>query len=129
MAFFQGLRDRSPTQMVKPVLPNIEAMNLRLGKLRRQTVEELSAGVLSFGDLSIDEPILSATIQVDENLASVWMEYEFYIADRLDHVGTNVFTLHRLEGGWIITTMADNSFPVPPGAHQPTSSADAALPP
>jgi hypothetical protein len=112
LAFFDGLRNRDPESMVAQVLPNIEAMNLRSGKMRRQSVEQLSAGVRSFGNDSIDEPILSAFVRIDENLASVWMEYEFYISGRLDHVGTNVFTLHKLEETWVITTMADNSFPI-----------------
>ncbi len=53
------------------------------------------------------EKILSYTIQVDGNLASVWTPYEFYVNEKFSHCGANSFQLFNNNGNWEIIYLID----------------------
>jgi hypothetical protein len=53
------------------------------------------------------EKILSYTIHVDGNLASVWTPYEFYNNKKLSHCGSNSFQLFNNNGNWEIMYIVD----------------------
>ncbi len=54
-----------------------------------------------------DERLRNPIVQVDGNLASVWVEYVFYIGSRLSHCGVDAFQLARDATGWKIVALAD----------------------
>ncbi|WKD85349.1 hypothetical protein KCTC32516_00689 [Polaribacter huanghezhanensis] len=54
-----------------------------------------------------DEKILSYTIHVDGNLASVWTLYEFYNNEKFSHCGVNSFQLFNNNGNWEIIYLVD----------------------
>tara|TARA_R110001583_G_scaffold189590_2_gene353163 strand:+ start:508 stop:987 length:480 start_codon:yes stop_codon:yes gene_type:complete len=54
-----------------------------------------------------DEKILSYTINVDGNLASVWTPYEFYNNEKFSHCGVNSFQLFNNNGNWEIIYLVD----------------------
>ncbi|MDG1041055.1 MAG: nuclear transport factor 2 family protein [Polaribacter sp.] len=54
------------------------------------------------------EKILSYTIHVDQNLASVWTPYEFYNQEKFSHCGSNSFQLFKSNGKWKIVYLVDN---------------------
>lgn len=47
-----------------------------------------------------DERISNVVIYVDGDLATAWMDYAFYLGDRLSHCGVNAFQLVREHGVW-----------------------------
>jgi len=53
------------------------------------------------------EKILSYTIKVDGNLASVWTPYEFYNNQKFSHCGANSFQLFNNNGNWEIIYLVD----------------------
>lgn len=53
------------------------------------------------------EKILSYTIHIDGNLASVWTPYEFYVNDKFSHCGANSFQLFNNNGNWKIIYLID----------------------
>jgi hypothetical protein len=53
------------------------------------------------------EKILSYTIHVDGNLASVWTPYEFYNKGKFSHCGSNSFQLFNNNGNWQIVYLVD----------------------
>lgn len=53
------------------------------------------------------EKILSYTIHVDGNLASVWTPYEFYNKGKFSHCGANSFQLFNNNGNWEIMYLVD----------------------
>ncbi|MEL6672463.1 MAG: nuclear transport factor 2 family protein [Bacteroidota bacterium] len=55
-----------------------------------------------------DERISDLQIQVDDNLASAWMKYSFYLGDTFSHCGVNTMTLVREKDGWKILYLADS---------------------
>jgi hypothetical protein len=54
-----------------------------------------------------DERIRNPVVRVDGPLASVWVDYAFYIGDRFSHCGVDTFHLVRIAAGWRIIDLAD----------------------
>lgn len=46
-------------------------------------------------------------ISIEENLATVWNDYAFYVGETLDHCGKDTFQLARTVDGWKIIAIAD----------------------
>ena len=60
-------------------------------------------------------------VLIDGPFAIVWTAYDFHIAGRFNHCGTDIFTLARLSGAWRITggsytIQQQNCTPAPLGA-------------
>ncbi|SNR17439.1 nuclear transport factor 2 family protein [Tenacibaculum jejuense] len=53
------------------------------------------------------EKLLSYTIKIDGNLASVWTPYEFYLNNKFSHCGANSFQLFNNNGSWEIIYLVD----------------------
>ena len=54
-----------------------------------------------------NEPIWNEKIQIDDNLASVWVDYAFYVDDQFSHCGVDAFHLIKLGGQWKIFHLVD----------------------
>jgi hypothetical protein len=58
-------------------------------------------------DLKIFEKLIDYKVEIDGNLAHVWTPYEFYVNDKLSHIGANAFTLYNHNGKWQIIHLID----------------------
>lgn len=58
-------------------------------------------------NMKFEERILNYHVQIDGNLAHVWTPYEFYINEKLSHIGANSFTLYNDNGKWQIIHLID----------------------
>ena len=54
-----------------------------------------------------DERIWNVEIRVDDDLATAWMNYAFYVDDQFSHCGVNAFQLARVAGEWRILQIVD----------------------
>ena len=54
-----------------------------------------------------DERIIFSDIKIDSELASVWAPYKFYIDDKFNHCGVDVFQLMKTAAGWKIIYIVD----------------------
>ncbi len=54
-----------------------------------------------------NEPIWNEKVQIDGDLASVWVDYAFYLNDQFSHCGVDAFHLVRLDGSWKIFHLTD----------------------
>jgi hypothetical protein len=54
-----------------------------------------------------DERIVFSDIKIDGNLASVWAPYQFYLGDKFNHCGVDVFQLMKTANGWKIIYIVD----------------------
>ncbi len=114
--FFEGLQtgDTLKIQSIchkEMKLQSIMEKNT-VGTLSFETNEKFYKSIASIPkDLKIEERILSYKIQIDGAMAQVWTPYEFYIDEKLSHIGTNSFTLlleNNPEGsGWKIVHIID----------------------
>jgi hypothetical protein len=55
----------------------------------------------------LDERIYNPEIRIDDNLASFWAEYDFYLGDTFSHCGVDVMWLAKLATGWKIIALSD----------------------
>jgi hypothetical protein len=55
----------------------------------------------------LDERIYDPEVRVDDNLATVWTRYDFFVGDNFSHCGYDSFQLARLGGAWKIIQVAD----------------------
>ncbi|MFQ5571697.1 MAG: nuclear transport factor 2 family protein [Rhodothermales bacterium] len=75
--------------------------------LRAGPVDGFVRAVGSPHDQVWDERIWDVTIRVDQNLASAWMQYAFYLGDQFHHCGVNSMQLFRSDEGWKIVYLLD----------------------
>ncbi len=54
-----------------------------------------------------DERITYGDIKIDGDLASVWAPYKFYLGDKFNHCGVDVFSLMKTDSGWKIIYIVD----------------------
>jgi len=70
-------------------------------------IEKFISAVGTPHDEMWDEKIWSYDVKIDDNLATVWTEFTFYLGKKLSHCGVNAFQLYRSPIGWKITQITD----------------------
>lgn len=59
-------------------------------------------------EVVLNEPIWNEKVEIDGNLAQVWVDYAFYLTDQFSHCGVDAFHLVRQEEeGWKIFHLVD----------------------
>ncbi|MBX2816006.1 MAG: nuclear transport factor 2 family protein [Saprospiraceae bacterium] len=56
---------------------------------------------------ALDEQITAIEVRIDENLASAWVDYNFYYEGNFHHCGVDAVQLHKGASGWKIFQLAD----------------------
>ena len=54
-----------------------------------------------------NEPIWNEKVEIDGSLASVWVDYAFYVDDQFSHCGVDAFHLVKMDGSWKIFHLVD----------------------
>ena len=110
--FFEGLQS-SDTLKIQSVchkemkLQSITEKNT-VGGLSYQSNSDFYKSVGAIPkNLKIEERLLSYNIQIDGTMAIVWTPYEFYINEKLSHIGVNSFTLLLKNNIWKIVHIID----------------------
>lgn len=65
------------------------------------------AGVARPRAAILDERISNPVVHVDGPLASVWVDYSFYLGEQFLHCGVDSFHLVKGTAGWSIIDLAD----------------------
>jgi hypothetical protein len=65
----------------------------------------------------VEERIYDPLIRIDDSVALIWARYTLTIDGKLDHCGTDIVNLVRLDGKWLIAGLADNSRSECTGSH------------
>jgi len=68
---------------------------------------ERFATAVGGGTEPFDEPYWDPIIQIQDNLATVWMKYAFYLGEEFSHCGIDAAMLARGPEGWKIVALAD----------------------
>jgi hypothetical protein len=55
----------------------------------------------------LDERLYNPEVRVDGNLATVWVEYDFYRGEQFSHCGYDAFQLAMTPAGWKIIQITD----------------------
>lgn len=105
---FDGMRTRDTTAMrasfaASAMLQSISATGIRADEINSwiNSVAGAPAGLV------LDERLANPIIQVNGDLASVWVDYWFFAGERFSHCGVDAFVLARQAGAWKIISVAD----------------------
>ncbi len=77
-------------------------------KLEAENFDDFLKSIATIpANLKILEKLIDYKVEIDGNLAHVWTPYEFYVNDKLSHIGANAFTLYNDNGKWQIIHLID----------------------
>ena len=77
------------------------------GKINVITVDQFSQMINQAVKGSLEEKISGMEIKIDDNLATVWAEYDFFYNKALQHCGVDAFQLFKGTSGWKIIQISD----------------------
>ncbi len=111
--FFDGLHKGDTALVSKTLHKDIKVQTTYTNKkgkkiLVTETREKLLKAIASKkSTTTYFEKLLSFTVRIDGNLASVWTPYEFYLNNELSHCGANSFQLFNNNNSWEIIYLVD----------------------
>ena len=104
---FNGMAQRNAEAVKATALPGATLLLMRDGKPSKLTIEDFAARVAKPGKGSIEERIHDPLVRIDNDLAVVWAPFDFLADGKVDHCGTDLFNLVRVDGKWLIASVAD----------------------
>lgn len=106
-ALFAGMSQRNALAMRATALPGAPLLLMRDGKPAHLTIEDFAAHVAKPSPTTIEERIHDPLVRIDNDLAVVWAPFDFFTGGKVDHCGTDLFNLVRVDGKWLIASIAD----------------------
>lgn len=106
-AMFDGMSKRDAAAIKAPTLAGGTMVLMRDGKPAQMTFEDFAERVGKPGKAHIEERIHDPLVRIDNDLAVVWAPFDFLVDGKVDHCGTDLFNLVRVDGKWIIASVAD----------------------
>jgi hypothetical protein len=106
-AMFDGMSKRDAAAIKAPTLPGGTMVLMRDGKPTQMTFEAFAERAGKPGKAQIEERIHDPLVRIDNDLAMVWAPFEFLVDGKVDHCGTDLFNLVRVDGRWTIASVAD----------------------
>jgi len=106
-ALFAGMAHRDAAAIRAPLLPGGSLTLMRDGKPVQMSFDDFAARVSKPAPQRIEERIHHPLVRIDHDLAVVWAPFEFLSDSKVDHCGTDLFSLVRVNGEWRIAAIAD----------------------
>jgi hypothetical protein len=106
-AMFDGMSKRDAAAIKAPTLPGGTMVLMRDGKPAQMTFEAFAERVGKPGTTKIEERIHDPLVKIDNDLAVVWAPFDFLVDGKVDHCGTDLFNMVRVDGKWLIASVAD----------------------
>jgi hypothetical protein len=108
-AMFDAMSKRDAVAIKAPTLPGGAMVLMRDGKPVQMTFEAFAERVGKPGTTKIEERIHDPLVRIDNDLAVVWAPFDFLVDGKVDHCGTDLFNLVRVDEKWMIASVADTS--------------------
>ena len=106
-AMFDGMSKRDAVAIKAPTLTGGTMVLMRDGKPAQMTFENFADRVSKPSPTHIEERIHDPLVRIDNDLAMVWAPFDFLVDGKVDHCGTDLFNLVRVDGKWMIASVAD----------------------
>lgn len=106
-AMFDGMSKRDAAAIKAPTLPGGMMVLMRNGKPTQMSFEDFATRVGKPGKNQIEERIHDPLVRIDSDLAVVWAPFDFLVDGKVDHCGTDLFNMVRVDGKWTIASVAD----------------------
>ena len=112
-AIFDAMSHRDAAAIKASAIAGAPLVFLRDGKPAQMTIEAFAERI---GNPAPDAPrpairesIHDPVVHIDDDLAVVWAPFAFTIDGKVDHCGTDLFSLMRVDGQWRISSITWNS--------------------
>jgi hypothetical protein len=102
---FDGMAKRDGSEVVAAAISGAMFVSMQYGTLAQETFVQFGTN-LQAGTTHIDERIHDPLVRIDNDLAVVWAPFEFRIEGKLDHCGTDSFSLVHNNGKWLIASLS-----------------------
>jgi hypothetical protein len=106
-ALFDGLANHDAAAISAAALPGTVFILMRDGKPTKTTVEAFAEHVAKLDKTQVEERIHDPLVKIDNDLAVVWAPFDFLVNGKVDHCGTDLFNLLKVDGKWTIASVAD----------------------
>ena len=106
VALLGALGTRDAEAMRGTLLPGGHATIVRDGQVTLQPFDAFVERLSQPGAGRREEPVHDVLVHVAGELAVVWAPYRFLLDGSLQHVGTDVAQMVRVEGRWLIANLA-----------------------
>ena len=111
-ALFDGMRKSDSTLMrtafnPQAILQTIVKTKTGTTEIRNTDLNLFIKSIAKPHTEIYDERIVFTKILIDDALASVWTDYQFYIGDKFSHCGVNSFQLVKVNNDWKIVYLID----------------------
>lgn len=110
---FDGMRKNDTTLIRQVLYPSCFLKSIGKNKNGEVKLQEdqiidwlKSVGTKREG-VVLDERLTSYDIKIDGEMAMAWTPYEFYVNDKFNHCGVDVFTMMKTDKGWKIVGIVD----------------------
>jgi hypothetical protein len=109
--FFAGFNAKDTTVMRSTLFGDVKLFTTGTNQQGQAIAkEEPASGLMSTiatAQAKLFEKIFEPVIQIEDNLANVWVRYEFYLNDNYSHCGIDSFLMVKTAEGWKIAALAD----------------------
>jgi hypothetical protein len=110
--FLSALNNKSRTDFEKCcfVAGGMSLCGPAVVPLRFVSINSYINCITSLRDVDLEERIWDPDVRISENgnLAMVWAPFQAKVNGLLDHVGVNLFVMHKIDGRWKISSVADS---------------------
>jgi len=104
-----GVAQRNHAMVKGQLLPGGMATLIREGKPLQLHFDAFVERLPTTGATKLEERLYDPLVRIDDDIAVVWVPYKFFIDDKVDHCGTDLFSLIHQDGRWLVSGIADNS--------------------
>jgi hypothetical protein len=106
-AMFAAMAKHDVTAFKQPLLTGGSLVLMRDGKPVQMTFDAFADLIGKPGKAQIEERIHDPLVRIDNDLAVVWAPFEFLVDGKVDHCGTDLFNMVRVNGQWLVASIAD----------------------
>ena len=104
---FDAMAKHDVVAFKKPLLPGGSLTLMRAGKPVQLTFDAFTDMIGKPSKTPIEERIHDPLVRIDNDLAVVWAPFEFLSDGKVDHCGTDLFNMVRVDGKWLVAGIAD----------------------
>jgi hypothetical protein len=104
-----GVAQRNHAMVKEQLFPGGMATLIREGEPLQLSFDAFVERLPTKGATKLEERLYDPLVRIDDDIAVVWSPYKYFIDNKLDHCGTDLFSLIRRDGRWLVSSIADNS--------------------
>lgn len=111
-SIFDAMRKRDTTLLRSAFAPEAQLITVFTARdgtprISMDKPQSFVEAVSQPSDSVWDERTYNTEVRINGRLATVWMEYDFYLGQQFSHCGVDAFQLARYQEGWKVVTLAD----------------------